>query len=453
MSRHRWWAPIPFPVEVLPHQQAALGGFEHARVTRDLWEVQREHLAAAGIGPMLRRATVARDASGPSSGSAAGRLCPGLVPSQHRAAPAARCSGPTPQQPPMICAPSSRQLSASLAYSSPPMLGSWRQPAADRYPRFGYDTERKVGEVTQPRQHPGDVVGRHAVDRQRADAHLLEPARRATEGVALGPAPMLAVDAAHAVATAAEAQPHGQAGVEQRLDRRVRRAAYERQGLDRIRSGWSSSNARDSSRIVSRPSGVSTSPLMLNATATSSLAAGVPCGGPGEADGAPRHVHPVHRLRRIRQLGPRRGAAPSGRPQVLVEITSQPISTYRRCTALTVVGGVQQRCQPPQVLLDLGPLAADLDQLGPGCAIEDHAPVGRDQAHQASVSGHRLRAVRSLRGVRRIGVRLLTCRAHSRVQPISLRFPRPACGSRKLVARTGGPPLPHSRDDLAIRVG
>src|SRR5207249_8927629 len=42
----------------------------------------------------------------------------------------------------------------------------------------------------------------------------------------------LAVHAAHAVATTAEAQPDGQAAAEQRLDRGVRGAAHERQRLN-----------------------------------------------------------------------------------------------------------------------------------------------------------------------------------------------------------------------------
>ena len=99
------------------------------------------------------------------------------------------------------------------------------------------DAERHVGEVTQPGDHPGHVVGRDAVDQQGAHAHLLEAARRAAEQVALRPAPVLAVDAAHAVPAAPEAEPDRQPGLEQRLDghvdRRARRARASPRGSGR----------------------------------------------------------------------------------------------------------------------------------------------------------------------------------------------------------------------------
>ena len=65
----------------------------------------------------------------PSSGSASGRAWPGLV-SASAARAAEICAGPTPQQPPTICAPSSRQRSAIAAYSSLPIPGSKRQPSS-----------------------------------------------------------------------------------------------------------------------------------------------------------------------------------------------------------------------------------------------------------------------------------------------------------------------------------
>ena len=80
------------------------------------------------------------------------------------------------------------------------------------------DAEREIGEVAEPGQHPGDVVRRQAVDEQRADTQILEPPGRPAEEIAFGPAPVLAVDTAHAVAAASERQPHGNARLERRLD-------------------------------------------------------------------------------------------------------------------------------------------------------------------------------------------------------------------------------------------
>ena len=105
-------------------------------------------------------------------------------------------------------------------------------PAGGQIAEVRVDAKRQIGEVAQPRDHPGDVVGRHAVDRQGADADLLETPRRAAEGVALGSAPVLAVDAAHAVTATAKAHPHRQPGRQQRLDRRVGRAPHQRHRLD-----------------------------------------------------------------------------------------------------------------------------------------------------------------------------------------------------------------------------
>ena len=95
------------------------------------------------------------------------------------------------------------------------------------------DAERQLGEVAQPRDDAGHVIDRQAVDQQRLDAHLLEAPRGAAEEVALGRAPVLAVDAAHAVAAAAVREPHGQARLEQQLDHLVgRRLADQRERLE-----------------------------------------------------------------------------------------------------------------------------------------------------------------------------------------------------------------------------
>jgi hypothetical protein len=94
------------------------------------------------------------------------------------------------------------------------------------------DAERQVGELTQVREHPVDVVGRDAAEQQGADAEVLEAPHRAPEGVALRPAPVLSVHPAQTVATAPEREPHGQADRHQRLDRRVQRGADDGEPLD-----------------------------------------------------------------------------------------------------------------------------------------------------------------------------------------------------------------------------
>ncbi len=85
---------------------------------------------------------------------------------------------------------------------------------------------------------PGQVVDGQAVDQQGADAHLLEPVGCAPEEVSLGRAPVLAVDAAHAVAAAAERQPDRQPGLEQELDRLERGGiADQRERLEQDQIG------------------------------------------------------------------------------------------------------------------------------------------------------------------------------------------------------------------------
>ena len=330
MSRQRWCAPMPsryryFHIRKLPWVGANTPG---STVRSGKSSGNR---AARASRPTVSRARacarLARSAARRRRASASGRAWPGLV-SASAVRAAAMCSGPTPQQPPMICAPSSRHRSASSAYSSAPTLGLLSPAGGRQVAEVRVHAERQIGEVAQPRHHPGDVVRRHAVDRQRADAHLLEPARRTAERVALGAAPVLAVDAAHAVPAAAEAQPDRQAR-SRAAPRRSRTsrcgpATASRPGSGRARS---CSNARASSRIVSRPSGVSTSPLMLNATATSSPAR--PSAAASRASRTPRRrdIHPVHRARSTPTGSARPSRSAVGRPQVLVEITSQPTST------------------------------------------------------------------------------------------------------------------------------
>ena len=93
-----------------------------------------------------------------------------------------------------------------------------------------------------------------------------------------------------------------------------------------IRSGGPSSNARASSRIISAPSGVSMSPLTLNATATSPSR---PASSTAwRASRTPRRAMSIQctGVADSHSRGPSWRTA-LGRPQVFVEITSQPSST------------------------------------------------------------------------------------------------------------------------------
>src|SRR5262249_21139925 len=96
----------------------------------------------------------------------------------------------------------------------------------------GIDAEWQGGEGAQGADHPGDGGGRGAVDEQRAGPPGLEGAGGAAELVALRAAPVLAVDAADAVAAAAEAQPHREADGEELLDGLEQRGPQDGERLD-----------------------------------------------------------------------------------------------------------------------------------------------------------------------------------------------------------------------------
>jgi hypothetical protein len=126
------------------------------------------------------------------------------------------------------------------------------------------------------------------------------------------------------VTAAAEADPHGDAGLDQRLDRpSVSPLRTSVIVSSRIRSGASSSNARGSSANSSLRASLSTSPLMLNASAVSPRL-------PASAI-ASRPTRIPRRAMSIQCSGAAWGVnvPPSislRTPHVFVEITSQPAS-------------------------------------------------------------------------------------------------------------------------------
>ena len=233
------------------------------------------HGCGAASGAAVRREAAARGGVRRRRASVPLRRPSGWSRTRSRAA--AMCSGRVPQQPPMICAPSARQCDGHLGVLVA-VDGPVEAPAVGRVvAEVRIDAERQVGEVPQPREHPGHVVGRQAVDEQRPDPDLLEVVGGAAELVALRAAPVLAEHAAHAVAAAAEADPDGDPA-RARAPRRRRTSSPSRTSVivsSRTRSGGSSSNARGSSSSISLRASLSTSPLMLNASAASPVAAGL----------------------------------------------------------------------------------------------------------------------------------------------------------------------------------
>ena len=192
---------------------------------------------------------------------------------------------------------------------------------------IGIDAQRELGEVAEPGEHSGHVVDGKAVDEQRPDPELLEPAGGSTEEIAFGRAPVLPVDAAHAVAAATEREPDRKPGLEHALDDLERlRVADERQRLeqDEVRrivledareeldralplGRVDLLGDRERDRTLVRPA------LLLDRL-------------PRQPDAEPGDVHPVAELRR--RSCDRSSASGADRiDHVLVEITSQPAAT------------------------------------------------------------------------------------------------------------------------------
>ena len=234
MSRQRWWAPTPsryryFQMRKLPWvgtntpSSTSISGMSSGNISRPRGSA---HDGGSRRLPLLPFSVV----------RTAGRSWPGLV-SASAARAAWRCSGPhaaaAADHLGPLGAPAQRQLGVLLALDAGLLAPARRRQVAE----VRVDAEREVGEVAQPGEHPGDVVGGDAVDGQRAHAHLLKAPGGAAEGVALGAAPVLAIDPADAVPAAPEAQPHRDPGVQQGLDGGVGGAAHQRQGLEQDQVG------------------------------------------------------------------------------------------------------------------------------------------------------------------------------------------------------------------------
>ena len=301
--------------------------------------------------------------------------------------------------------------------------------------------ERQIGEVAQPGEHAGDVIGWQAVDRERAYPHLLEPPGGTPERVALGAAPVLSVHAAHSVAAATEAKPHRQAGVEESLDGRVRRTPNQCQRLDQDQVGRVLlERSREQTDRLAAVGGVD---VAVDAERDRHLVFPLRFGGrlAGEPNSATREVHPVDRFTRLPQSGL---AVPEGgreTPCVRADHVA-PDLDVAAMHRLDVAWVFEDRGQAPQMLFELGPLAADADQLGAGGTVHDHRLVGRDQPREPLVAAAaRCRHQSLCRG---------HVRAHSRSPSVRSRTGREPA---QLAARLVVAPLSQRRITLDFREG
>ena len=159
----------------------------------------------------------------------------------------------------------------------------------------------------------------------------------------------------------------------------------------RIRSGGSGSSAkrRASSLIVSAASSESTSPLSEKATAHSPSRSSS-CTA-WRASRSPRRPTSIQ-CTGVSRSGHRRGpsvARAEARPQVLVEMTSQPACRYSRCTRSTASGFSISARVPHRRLVERLPGSGRLRQLGAEAAVEDHAALLGDRPRNAVIGARR----------------------------------------------------------------
>ena len=229
------------------------------------------------------------------------------------------------------------------------------------------------------------MVGRDAVDQQRADAHLLEPPGRAPEQVALGPAPVLAEDAAQPVPAAPEAEPHREAAVDQDLHALEREVADQRHRLQQHEVG----------RLVLEDAGEQLEALEAllvghvavqaeghGAVATAALLAGCL---PREADAPAREFHPVggRLARRAAQRGQVALDAPGvGGDDVAAHVHVRAVHAHHG------LGRIQQRPRAPhRVVGELVAGGLEPLELGGDPAVEHNALLLGNQLLHAAVRG------------------------------------------------------------------
>jgi hypothetical protein len=180
------------------------------------------------------------------------------------------------------------------------------------------------------------------------------------------------------VPAAPEAKPHGQAGAKKGLDRCVGRAADEREGLHQQQIGrLVLERAREQPDRLESLGGVDVA-IQAERDGAVVRPAAFLRGLAGELHPATGDVHPVQRFGRPADEPPAvpyRGREPPGvgGEQVAAGIDVAAVNL------LDLGGLLDDRADPPQVLLGLRPLAGDVDQLRADCAVEHHAAVAGNQ--------------------------------------------------------------------------
>ncbi len=248
-------------------------------------------------------------------------------------------------------------------------------------PEVRVHAERHARVVAQPGQHPGDVVDRQAVDQQRADAHVLEAARGAAEGVALRRAPVLAEDAADAVQAAPEGEPHREAGLLQQLDGLERlRVADQGQRLEQQQVGrLLLEDPREQLDRASPPRRVR---LLRDGERDRALAgpAGLLDRLAGEPHPQPRDVEPLRAAARARPVAHLELGGGEDRPGV----RRDHVAARRDVRAVHVEHGLRRPVERPRAP-ELGVGVGVPLQLRRHAAVEDDAAVRCDQVLEPGV--------------------------------------------------------------------
>ena len=153
----------------------------------------------------------------------------------------------------------------------------------------------------------------------------------------------------------------------------------------RIRSGGSSSNTR--AEQPDRLLAVGGVDIAVDAerdralVAAAALVGSLSC----ESHALARDIHPVHRPRLAHKLW---RAFPNGGRQA-PGVRREHVAAGVHVAAVDLLDPrriVDDRGYPPEVLLDLGPLARDVDQLGSDSAVEHDTAIGRDQVRDPPVA-------------------------------------------------------------------
>ena len=383
-SRQRRPSPSRCSEEVLPDQEAALRRHEHARLQRELGQRQREQADAVLVDPGLGHVALTRAVRGQA------RL------EQRRAAPArlgagecrAECrdvigrdAAAAADDARTLVAPAERELRVGLGPDRLVELPARPGQMAE----VRVDAERQLGEVAQPRDDSRHVVDGQAVDQQGIDAHLLEAPGRAAEEVALRRAPVLPVDAAHAVAAAPVGEPDRQPGLEQQLDHLERgRVADQREGLEQQHVG----------RVV-REHACEQLDRLATARRVDFLgdregdgavlfAPGLRRGLARELDAEARDVDPVARL----AVGEPRALLGLGRRENRPGGGGEDVAARGEVTAMHVehgLGRLVERAGAPHLLIRVA--AGEALDLGLDTAVENHALLGAEQRLDVAVAG------------------------------------------------------------------